>query len=87
VRQLELARLDRWLLQLNGPIMAGSLEAMDRGLKIMTRRAQLLGLDAPAKVAPTTPDGTAAYEGEGLAALLALAQQGGTHAHATRPAE
>jgi hypothetical protein len=62
VRALELARLDRWLMAIAPAILAGGLEALDRGLKIMTRRATLLGLDAPAKVAPTTPDGTTAYQ-------------------------
>jgi hypothetical protein len=33
------------------------LAAVDRALKIMARRARLLGLDAPQKIAPTTPDG------------------------------
>ena len=31
--------------------------AIDRMLRIMDRRAKLLGLDMPTKVAPTTPDG------------------------------
>ena len=33
------------------------LAAVDRLLKIQERRARLLGLDKPTKVAPTTPDG------------------------------
>ena len=33
------------------------LVAVDRMLRIMDRRAKLFGLDAPTKIAPTTPDG------------------------------
>jgi hypothetical protein len=62
VRQIELARLDRWLMNIDAQIRAGSLEALDRGLRIMARRAAFQGLDAPAKVAPTTPDGTKPYQ-------------------------
>lgn len=36
---------------------APRLAAIDRLLKIQERRARLLGLDKPTKVAPTTPDG------------------------------
>ena len=61
VRAIELARLDRWLLNIQPLLQAGNLEAIDRGLKIMARLATLLGLDAPVKVAPTTPDGTTSY--------------------------
>jgi hypothetical protein len=61
VRALEVQRLDRWLLNIDAQIRSGSLEALDRGLKIMTRRATLLGLDAPTKMAPTTPDGAQPY--------------------------
>jgi len=75
VRALEVQRLDRWLFNIDAQIRSGSLEALDRGLKIMTRRATLLGLDAPTKMAPTTPDGAQPYAGEGLAALLAFAKQ------------
>ena len=35
----------------------GDLKAIDRVLRVMERRAKLLGLDAPAKVAATTADG------------------------------
>ena len=76
IRQLEVARLDRWLFNIDAQIRAGSLEAVSVGLKISARRATLLGLDAPSKHAPTTPDGEHPYAGEGLAALLVLAQQG-----------
>ena len=40
-------------LQDTGPILA----AVDRAVKLMERRAKLLGLDKPTKVASTTPDG------------------------------
>jgi hypothetical protein len=50
VRALELARLDDWLMRITPQIHQGNLEALDRGLKIMARRAALLGLDLPVKV-------------------------------------
>lgn len=39
------------------------LQAIDRLLRISERRARLLGLDAPSKVAPVNPDGSA-YESQ-----------------------
>jgi hypothetical protein len=50
---------------------AARLDAVDRFVRISARRAALLGLDRPTKIAPTSPDGSAPYEGGGLAALLA----------------
>jgi hypothetical protein len=52
VRHLEAARLDRLLLAVWKAATASppDLEALDRVLKIMARRAALLGLDAPARV-------------------------------------
>lgn len=44
-------------LQDQGPKLA----AIDRAIKLMERRARLLGLDAPTKMAPTTPDGDKPY--------------------------
>jgi hypothetical protein len=37
------------------------LQAIDRLLRVMERRSKLLGLDAPAKIAQTNPDGTQAH--------------------------
>lgn len=45
--------------------------------------ADHLGINAPVKVAPTSPDGTQPYQGQGLASLLALAT---TSAYAYDPA-
>jgi hypothetical protein len=42
--------------------VAPKLQAMDRILKIMERRAKLLGLDMPTKIAPTDPSGEKAFE-------------------------
>jgi hypothetical protein len=49
VRQLEIERLDAMLLGLWSKARAGHEGAVDRVLKIMQRRAELLGLDAPTK--------------------------------------
>lgn len=63
VRKLELARLDRWLLTIWPQIQAGSLEALDRGLKIQAQRTYYItGLKVPQQVAPTSPDGTQPYQ-------------------------
>jgi hypothetical protein len=50
-RGLELERLDRMQVAIWDKAIAGNLRAVDRVLKIMRRRAQLLGLDAPRQVA------------------------------------
>lgn len=52
VRELELARLDAMLLSINTQIRAGNFGAVDRGLRIMERRAKLLGLDLQPENAP-----------------------------------
>lgn len=49
VRHLEVERLDAMLLGLWKMVNSGNLGAVDRVLRIMERRAKLLGLDAPAK--------------------------------------
>jgi transposase-like protein len=70
IRTLELERLDELLRALWPGATDGEPQAIDKALKIMERRAKMLGLDAPTKVAPTNPDGSAQYEGGGLASLL-----------------
>jgi len=50
---LELARLDDLLLGLWPDARRGNVLKIDRVLKIMARRAALLGLDAPQRVAVT----------------------------------
>ncbi len=47
LRTLELERLDAMLLALWRRVQAGDEKAVDRVLRIMERRARLLGLDAP----------------------------------------
>jgi hypothetical protein len=57
VRTLELERLDGMLLAISKQVSNGSLGAIDRSLRIMERRAKLLGLDAPSKSELTGKDG------------------------------
>ena len=57
LRGLELARLDALLAAVWTEATSGNLPAVDRALKIGERRARLLGLDAPAKVAGTNAAG------------------------------
>ncbi len=49
LRELEVVRLDAMLLPLWRRVQAGDEKAVDRVLRIMERRARLLGLDAPAR--------------------------------------
>lgn len=57
VVDLELARLDRMFNVFYDRAVRGDKTAADRALKIMDRRARLLGLDQPVKIAPTDPTG------------------------------
>ena len=57
VRDLEVARLDAMLLPLWRRVQQGDERAVDRALKIMERRARLLGLDAPSKSEQSGSDG------------------------------
>jgi len=49
LRTLEIERLDAMLAAIWGSVKQGQYGAQDRALKIMERRAKLLGLDAPTK--------------------------------------
>jgi hypothetical protein len=51
VRELELTRLDAMLLPLWRRVQKGDERAIDRALKIEERRAKLLGLEAPTRIA------------------------------------
>jgi Ni,Fe-hydrogenase III large subunit len=57
LRTLELERLDSMLLPLMAQAKKGNQGAVDRVLRIMERRAKLLGLDAPTKQEVTGKDG------------------------------
>ena len=50
LRQLDIARLDSLLLAVWPQARQGMLDYVDAALKILTRRAKLLGLDAPVKM-------------------------------------
>jgi hypothetical protein len=56
VRQIEAQRLDMLWRRLQPKIRKGDLKAIEVALKVMARRAALLGLDAPVQV--QAPDGT-----------------------------
>jgi hypothetical protein len=61
LRELELLRLDRMLQAIWDQVIRGNHGAVDRALRIGERRAKLLGLDAPQKIAPTSPSGEEEY--------------------------
>jgi hypothetical protein len=50
LREIELERLDAMLLSISDNLKNGHLGAIDRALRIMERRARLLGLDMPTKI-------------------------------------
>lgn len=54
VRELEIERLDALLLALWPQARQGNQGAIDRVIKIMERRARLLGLDAPVRTDVTS---------------------------------
>lgn len=56
VRAVELARLDGLMVTLWPSARRGDLQAVDRVLKVMERRAKLLGLDAAQKHEIVTSD-------------------------------
>jgi hypothetical protein len=59
LRSMEADRLDRLQAAMWGPALQGSAAAVDRVLRIMERRAKLLGLDAPTSmVASAAGDGS-----------------------------
>lgn len=73
VMGVELARLDALTVMLWKKAAGGEPAATDRILRIMERRAKLLGLDAPTKIAPTDPTGESEYAGLSDDALRELA--------------
>jgi hypothetical protein len=77
VLTLELERLDRFLTYLWPAIEQGDPTAIDKGLKIMDRRAKYLGIDAPIKqqVEVTNYDGGTEIDRE-LQRLIALLETG-----------
>ena len=64
-KSMEIARLDDMLLRLQPLLQSRNrlemIQAIEKAIKIGERRSRLLGLDAPTKVAPTTPDGETSY--------------------------
>ena len=65
---LALRRLDTMLMGLWPKVLAGDPQAITAALRAEERRARMLGYDAPAKVAPTTPDGEKPWRLEGPSA-------------------
>lgn len=71
---VELERLDKMLAGLWQTATGGDVMAIDAALKIMQRRAALLGMDKPIKVASTNPEGTE-QAGPSWADVVAQAQR------------
>jgi len=72
VRSLELERLDTIIDKLwpgIGTTVLG-VQVTDRVIKLMERRARLLGLDMPIKIAPTDPTGEQEYDSNGVIGRL-----------------
>jgi hypothetical protein len=95
-RALELARLDDMTKTATTQFRNGSVKAGEVLIRVMERRARLLGLDSPLKVAPTTPDGSQPLPGTPLldvstlspderAVLRRIAERGAAAESASRP--
>ena len=77
LRSLEVERVDVALKSIWAQVLSGNLGAVDRFIRLSERRARLLGLDTPIKIAPTTPDGKDAWK-VGLTPEQAEAAEEGT---------
>lgn len=71
LRDMELKRLDAMQAALWPDAMRGDEQKVDRVVRIMARRAKLLGLDAPDKIAPTDPTGKHEWSGKSDSELIA----------------
>ena len=85
---LELARLDAALMAIWRGVQSGDYQAIDRLLRIMDRRAKMLGLDAPAKSmaeisgpnggpVQTKTDVTHDFDGNAAAAIFDILEAAG----------
>jgi hypothetical protein len=63
---LDLQRTNVTLVGLWPKVLAGDPQAIVAALRVLERRARMLGYDAPAKVPPTTPDGEKPWSMDGL---------------------
>ena len=57
VREMELARMDEMMAGIYPTALQGDMQAIDRVLRIMERRAKLLGIDAPTRQEVTGAEG------------------------------
>lgn len=64
LRAVENARYDVALAGLWPEVKDGDVDSVNAFVKLSARRCKLLGLDAPTKIAPVTPDGTGPYRPE-----------------------
>lgn len=62
-KTLDLQRLDWVIREAMKLALKGDLQAMDRVMKAIDRRAKIYGFEAPQKIAATTPDGEEAAQG------------------------
>jgi hypothetical protein len=73
---LETGRIEVIMRAFMPKAQTGNASAADVVLKAHDRLARMHGMDAPSKIAPTTPDGKDEFGGGiGLAALLAEARK------------
>jgi len=61
LRSAEIDRIDSCIAAVWDQVEQGHLGAVDRVVRLGERRAKLLGLDMPTKIAPTTPEGDEPY--------------------------
>jgi hypothetical protein len=56
-RKVEIGRLEEMWARLQPGMRKGDVRSIEAGIRVMERKARLLGLDMPTKVAMTDPDG------------------------------
>jgi len=69
-RSLDLSRCDVAIVGLMPGVESGKARSVEALMGVLKRRADLLGLDKPQKIASTTPDGEEPYGGLSDGALL-----------------
>jgi len=71
--EFERQRLDDLFLQAYRVAQTGDMAGVAAGVRVMERRAKLLGLDMPTKIAPTNIEGTESYQSVSVEECVSMA--------------
>lgn len=61
LQTLQFERLEMGLVAIAARVIKGDLSAIDRWVNLIKTQSELMGLNEPKKVAPTTPDGKSSW--------------------------